>query len=221
MVRGPVRRLILVLALLATPAQAADPPSTPEEAGELVDRVVVTVDGSPVTASDVILEAQIRAQIASSPKRPEFGRLLTEQVDPTEAVIFRQILRARPETRTITVTAGRAEDRLRLFEQTFESREAALQWRVTWGLEKSALLDYFKESVLFDALVDLAVDVDVTEEQEQAYYAAHKDAVYGGRAFEDVSADVAQRVYNLEFEDEYNSWRKALRSQAELRYIGR
>ena len=217
-----MRLLLATLALLvAVPALAADPPSTPEEAGELVDRVVATVDGTPITASNVILEGEVRRQIASSPKVEEFGRLLTEQVDPMEAVIFRQILRARPEARTVTVTAGRAEDRLRLFEQTFDSREAALQWRVVWGLEKSALLDYFKESVLFDALVDLSVDVTVTDEQEQAYYASHKDAVYGGRPLAEVSADVAQRVYNLEFEDEYNSWRKALRSQAELRYIGR
>jgi hypothetical protein len=216
-----MRWLPLLLLLASAPALAADPPSTPEEAGELVDRAVATVDGTPITASDVILEGEIRQRIASSPRREEFGRLLTEQVDALEAVIFRQILRARPEARAVTTSGGRAEDRLRLFERTFTSREDALQWRVIWGLEKSVLLDYFKESVLFDALVDLAVDVNVSEEQERTYYESHKDAVYGGRPFEEVSGDVARRVYNLEFEDEYNSWRKALRSQASLRYIGR
>ena len=213
--------LVLIVLIAAAPALAAEAPSTPEEAGELVDRVVATVDGTPITASDVILEGEIRSRISSSPNRDEFGRLLTEQVDPLEAVIFRQILRSRPEARSITTSGGRAEDRLRLFERAFESREAALRWRVIWGLEKSALLDYFKESVLFDALVDLAVDVNVGEEQERAYYETHRDAVYGGRPFEEVSADVAQRVYALQFEDEYNSWRKALRSKAALRYIGR
>jgi hypothetical protein len=70
-------------------------------------------------------------------------------------------------------------------------------------------------------VVDLAVDVAVTEEEERAYYELHKDDVYGGRPFEDVAADIAQRVFNLEFEAEYNTWRTAVRASATLRYIAR
>jgi hypothetical protein len=220
--RSLVATTALVLALLLGPAALAkDAPTTPEGAGDLVDRVVATANGTPITASDVALEAAIRERIAASPRKEEFGRLLTEQVEPLEAVIFRTILRGQPDARTVRPSGSKAELRLRLFEESFGSREAALQWRIDWGLEKSALLDWFKESVVLDAVVELAVDFKVTEEQERAYYEAHRDQVYGGRPWEEVSADVARRVYALEFEDEYNSWRKALRSQASLRYIGR
>lgn len=209
---------------LASPAHAGrvgGPPSTPEEAGIVVDSVRAAVNGTPITASDVELERSIRERIAASPSRAEFGRLLTEQVDPLEAIIFRVILLGLPEARTLPVSGDRGQERLRLFDATFGSREAAAQWRVSWGLERPALLDWFQESVLLDELVELSVDVDVTEEQQRSYWEQHRDQVYGGRPYEDVSSDVAQRVFVLQFEDEYNSFRKALRSRAQLRYVGR
>ncbi len=210
-------RTVLVVAALF----AADPPKTPDEAGALVDRVVAMVEGTPVTASSVALEAAIREQIASSPDKAEFGRLLTDPVDPLEAVVFRTILLSRPEIRAIRPSGFAAERRLRLFEETFADRGDAVAWRVDWGLDKAVLLDFFKQSVVLDRIVDLAVVVDVTEEAERTYYERHKDAVYGGRPFEEVRDDVTRRVHNLEFEEAYNAWRTAVRSSAELRYVVR
>lgn len=215
------RAVLLVAALLAGTAHAQEPPTTPDEAGDLVDRVVAVVDDAPITASDVALEAAIRGRIAAAAEPAIFGRLLTEEVEPLEAVVFKSILLSRTETRDVRISGYQAEDRLRRFEETFDSRQEAIRWRVDHGIEKSALLDWFKESALLDAIVDLSVQVAVTEDDEREYYGRHKDAVYGGQPFEAVRTDVAERVYNLRFEDEYNSWRKALRSSAQLRYVAR
>jgi len=217
-----VRRAVLLAGLLAAaPAAAQDGPTTPDEAGDLVDRVVAVVAAAPITASAVALETAIRERVAGSTDPSEFGRLLTEAVDPLEALVFKTLLLARPETRNVELSGFQAEQRLRRFEETFESRQEAIRWRVDHGIEKSALLDWFEESVLLDAVVDLSVQVAITEEDQRQYYDRHKDAVYGGRPFEEVRNDVAERVYNLRFEDEYNSWRKALRSSVQLRYIAR
>ncbi len=213
----------LLLLLLAAPAAAQrEAPKTPDEAGVLVDRVVAVVDDTPITASAVALEAAIRERIALTDERTrgEFGRLLTESVDPLEAVIFRTILLNLPEIGDIRPAGAEAERRLRLFEETFE-RGGAIDWRVAWALEKSVLLDWFKQSVVLDQVVDLAVDVVVSEEEERTYYERHKDAVYGGRPFEEVANDVSQRVFSLAFEDKYNRWRTAVRASATLRYIAR
>lgn len=223
MLRPPTMLLITALVLAtASPAGAQrEAPKTPDEAGLLVDRIVAVVDDSPVTASSVALEAAIRERIAASPEAEEFGRLLTEAVDPLEAVIFRTILLGRPEIRDIQPGGFAAERRLRLFEDSFGNRGEAVAWRVDWGLDKAVLLDWFKRSVVLDQIIDLAVDVAVTDEDERAYYERHKDAVYGGRPYEDVAGDVAQRVFALSFEEEYNAWRTALRGSVKLRYIAR
>ncbi len=206
---------------LGVTARADDPPTTPTAAGDLVDRIVATVNDAPIAASDVALERAIRKRISESGHADDFGRTLTEQVEPLEAVIFRVLLRELPQSRTLRPTGTSAERRLRMFEETFEGRDAALRWRVDWGLEKSILLEFFKESVRMDTVVELAVDFKVTEDEERAYYERNKDPIYNGRPFEEVAPDVAQRVYALKFEDEYNSWRTALRGSARLRYIGR
>jgi len=219
------RRTLLVAAgllLAVAPARAQrEAPKTPDEAGRLVDRVVAVANDAPITASEVALEAAIRQRIALATDRSEFGRLLTETVDPLEAVIFRTILVGRAEIRDIRPSGFDAERRLRLFEDSFEDRGAAVEWRVDWGLDKSVLLDWFRRSVILDQVIELAVVVAVTEEEERAYYELHKDDVYGGRPYEEVAGDVTRRVYNLGFEDEYNSWRTAVRASADLRYIAR
>ncbi|MCP4869984.1 MAG: hypothetical protein GY898_14830 [Proteobacteria bacterium] len=220
------RRAVLLIAglglAIAGPAWAQrEAPKTPDEAGILVDRIVAVVDDTPISASSVALEAAIRQRIAEAPDRAEFGRLLTETVDPLEAVIFRTILLGRPEIRDVHPAGFAAEHRLRLFEDSFGNRGAAVAWRVDWGLDKAVLLDWFRQSVILDQVIELAVDFAVTDEDERAYYERHKDNVYGGRPYEEVAADVAQRVFALSFEEEYNAWRTALRASVELRYIAR
>jgi len=208
-------------ALLLLPLPAGASPTTPDGAGTLVDRVIATVDDVPITASEVALEAAIRSRVQDSREPESFGLLLSEQSEPLEAVILRNLLRTQPGLPNIRPTGAEAQRRLRLFEDGFETREEVLRWRLAWGLERSLLLEYFKESVALDKLVELSVTFRITEEEQRSYYEQNRDRVYGGRPFEEVAADVTQRVYSLKFRDEYNSWCQALRSRATLRYIAR
>ena len=60
----------LLLPLLASgPAQSEDKPSQTADhpSGALVDRVVALVENRPITASELLREAEIRERIAASP----------------------------------------------------------------------------------------------------------------------------------------------------------
>jgi hypothetical protein len=204
----------LLLLLLLVPAQATE--------RVIADRIVAVVDDTPIPASRVAFEAELRQRIAESPDPAVFGRLLTEQVEPLEAVIFEEILRNAPATRALTtVDVDEARARRTAFEATFESAGAARVFLARWGLDRDRLLDRFIDSVRLDTAVDLAITVDVTDEDLRSYYDRNADRVFGGRPFEEVSALVFRQVYALEFEDEYNAWRSRLRSRARKRYVGR
>jgi len=215
--------LLATLALLVSSANAMGAPSgAAEEAGVLVDRVVATVNQTPITASQIALEASIRDQVAQSPEPGRFGRLLTESGEPLEALIFRAILREQPITRTVHLDSEvEASRRLDAFEASFESPTAARMFREAWRLTDAMLLDYFQETVLLEAAIELAVDPKVTEEEERSYYEKNKNQVFGGRELAEVSHFVTQQVYLLKFEAEYNAWRARLRASATKRYLGR
>jgi hypothetical protein len=199
-------------------ASEAESPPGPQI---LVDRVLAAVGDTPITASQVVFETELRAQITSSPQGNVFGRLLTETVDPLEALIFREILRRRAEARTLPVDEALARNRLRLFENSFLAPSASASFQARWGVGRSDLLEFFKESVVLDGVVSASVIVQVSEEEKRTYYDRNRDRVFGDKPYEDVADFVAQQVHLLKFEAEYNSWRSRLRAKTAKRYIGR
>lgn len=196
-------------------------PATPAAAGEVVDRVVAVVEGTPLTASAVAFEAAVRERITDA-DAAEFGRLLTERVDPLETLIFKQVLREQPVTAEVSLEGNQPGlERLRTFERGFDSPEDAAAFRTRWGRSRQDMLEYFLDSALLDAVIELAVQFRVSEQEERAYYDENKDRVFGGRPYEEVAGFVTQQVYRKKFEGEYNSWRARLRSGATLRYLAR
>jgi len=211
--------LSLGVALLSPRAAATDEPGP--ATGTLVDRVLVAVDDTPITASQVAFETEVRNQLALSAEREHFGRLLNESVQPLEALIFRELLRRLPEARTLSINETAARKRLRLFEASFGDASAASSFRARWGMSRAALLEFFKESVLLDEVVEVSVIVQVTEEENRDYYERNKNRVFGDKPYLDVADFVSQQVYLLKFEAAYNSWKSRLRANARKRYIGR
>jgi hypothetical protein len=222
---SPLRSLLTLLlatqALLYPSAVVGDEGKSPPSRQVLVDRVVAAVGDTPITASQVAFEEELRTQITNSPKRTDFGRLLTETVAPLEALIFREILRRRAEVRSLPVDEALARSRLRLFENSFPDPSTSASFQARWGIGRSDLLEFFKESVLLDEIVTLSVIVQVSEEEKRLYYERNRDRVFGDKPYEGVADFVAQQVHLLKFEAEYNSWRSRLRAEAEKRYIGR
>lgn len=222
MALGPIPSLLLSAALcIAAPAVASASDPAPPPTQTLVDRVLVAVGDTPITASQLAFETEVRAQIAASPRKQGFGRLLNETVDPLEALIFREILRRLPPARTISVDEAVARSRLRLFEGSFEAPSASASFRARWGIDRTALLEFFKESVILDEVVELSVVVQVSEQEKRNYYERNKNRVFGDKPESEVSDFIAGQVYLLKFEAEYNSWRSRLRASAQKRYIGR
>ncbi len=188
----------------------------------LADRVVATINGVPVTASQVAFEEAIRGRIRQSAEPQRFGRLLSEDVDALEALLFRNILRQLPEARDLgLVDEGEATERLLTFEDLFPQPAELRRFLELWGLKRGDLLAFLRETVLLDEVIHLNVQVQVSPEEEQAYYEKNKSRVFGDKPFGEVSGYVTRQVYHLKFEAEYNSWRSKLRSAAEKRYIGR
>ena len=209
--------LCLLSALLLVPLVA--------EAGEvLVDRIVATVGDTPITASEVGFEAAVRERIRGlePADRTVFGRLLLEEREPLEAVVFRAILVESTEYADVQDPDERvAYDRFRAFEDTFADRSSAAAFRKSWGLSRVEALDWFRIYARLDETVETAVarSVRVTEEDERRYHDANVDRVFGGRSFEDVREDVARAVSAQKFDQAYQSWRKRVRAGARLRYL--
>ena len=209
--------------ILSLPSSAWSAESTAEDsAGTLVDRIVASVEDTPVSASEVAFEEAMRSRILASDDKAAFGRLLTEPGEPLEALIFRLILLRQPVSAGIEVEdRSLAEKRSRLFEETFESPEQLRAFLSRWGIQRTGLQRYFQTYVRLDTVIELSVDPKVSDEEARSYYERNKDLVFGGKDFNEVADFVSQQVYLLKFEVEYNAWRSRLRARANKRYIGR
>ncbi len=204
----------LLLALLIANAWA----QPPEDAGVLVDRVLVVVEDTPIAASRVAFLAAVKERCGDA---DVFGRVLTERVEPLESLIFQEVLRAGP-ARAVRLTDKQAGlERLHAFEGTFDSPADAGAFRARWGVDRAAMLELFQESARLDAAIELSVQFQVSDDEERTYYERHRDDVFGGRPYGEVADQVSRRAYSLRFEAEFNSWRARLRSAASLRYVAR
>ncbi len=213
----------LQLSLVLAPASPVFAQTAGDEpAGVLVDRVVATVSGTPISASEVAFEKEVRERILASGQKATFGRLLTEPGEPLEAVIFRAILLQHPSTATIELEdQGLAKKRARVLEESFKSPEAYQAFLRRWGTDPQGLIVFFHTYARLDTMIELSVDPKVSDEEERAYYQRNKDQVFGGKEFVEVSDMVSRQVYLLKFEVEYNAWRSRLRARTSKRYIGR
>ena len=214
----------LVAAVLAAAFALTAPTSLRAQEGVLVDRVVATVGTTPVTASEVAMEAALRERITAldADDRAVFGQLLTEPRDALEAVLFRSILIETPEFSSIRITDDvEAYERYSAFEATFEDRREAAAFRRSWGLTRVLLMEYFRASVVLDTTVVLSVspNVRVTEDDERRFYEQEAERVFGSRPFEDVREAVARRVYAQKYDQAYQGWRKRLRAGVRIRYL--
>lgn len=190
----------------------------PDEAGVLVDRVLVVVENTPIAASRVDFLAAVRER-ATDPEA--FGRVLTERVEPLESLILQEVLRAGPAREVRLTDKQPGLKRLDAFESTFASAVDAAAFRTRWGVNRAEMLEFFQESARLDATIELAIQFVVTDEEERAYHERHRDDVFAGRPYGEVADEVSRRVYGVRFEAEYNSWRARLRSGASLRYVAR
>lgn len=204
----------LLLFLLLSVASAADP----SEHGALADQVLVVVENTPIAASRVSFLDAVRSRCTDP---DTFGRVLTERVEPLESLIFQEVLRAGPARPMRLSDNQPGLQRLRAFEDTFEDAADAAAFRTLWGVDRQEMREFFQETARLDATIDVAIQFQVGDDEQQAYYERHKDDVFAGRPYADVVDDVSRRVYALKFEAEYNSWRARLRSGAALRYVAR
>lgn len=208
----------LLLLLLGLPSGAL--------AGEaiVVDRIVAVVGTTPIAASQVTLEAEIGRRILGDDCEESFGRLLCDEREPLERLIFRETLRQAGVAKGVSVSLGTVDEAERAWVGTFRTRTGSADFLKRWGLDAVA----FREAILDVARLDQAIDVavgrlvrDVSEEEERRYHAENGDTIFGGRPYEEVAAMVSRRYYAFKFERTYGAWASELRSAGRVRYIGR
>ncbi len=207
--------LVALVLLVAAPAVAEE---------VLVDAVLVVVENTPIAASRVAFERELRKEIAGPDCSKSFGRLLCAGGAPLEALIFREILRQSGVARDIEVNAGEARSRHEAFRLLFGAREGADQFLALWRISEQDLLEFFRETAVLDQAIEVTVGRlvrDIPEEEERRYHAENVDSIFGGREYEDVAALVSRQYYAFKFERTYDAWASELRSGARIRYIGR
>jgi hypothetical protein len=195
-------------------------------AGEevLVDAVLVVVENTPIAASRVAFEKELRKKIAGPDCAQSFGRLLCAGGEPLEALIFREILRLSGVARDVEVSSAEARTRQEAFRVLFGAREGADQFLALWRITEQDLLEFFRETAVLDQAIEVTVGRlvrDIPEEEERRYHADNADSIFAGRAYEDVAALVSRQYYAFKFERTYDAWASELRSGARIRYIGR
>lgn len=219
--------LLGVLALAASAAlrpTASDATEAPADATVLADRVVAVVGRTPILASQVALEQAIRNRVRLARDRADFGRLLVEPAPPLEAIILREAIRGQALWDAVgEAPQDRVQARVDAFVRTFLREDEAAVFARSWGLSDDELRLWFADTVRADLCVIAAVDplVEPSPKDERLWYEQHRDDIFAGRPFEDVSALVAQQVYERAFQRHWQSWGSQIRAAARVRYVGR
>ena len=189
-----------------------------------VDRVVAVVGNTPIAASQVLLEQQLGELIRGERCPESFDRLLCEEREPLERLVFRETLRQAGLAKEVQVSAATVEVAEQAFARSFGTRDGVRRFLERWGMEDAD----FREMVLDVARLDQAIEVtvgrlvrEVSEEEERRYHAENVDTSFGGRPYEEVAAMVSRRYYALKFERTYGAWASELRASSRVRYVGR
>ena len=222
---------LLAVLLLCGPAAAGEAPLTPEAAGEVVDLVVATVGSTPITASEVALERRLREAARAVPAWADPddlpSRLLWESQDALEALIFREVLRQQPATADVPPPGdrrtGQVVDALADALDDVGDGSGFSSFLRSWGLTRAELVERVREILRLDQALEIAIEgrVHIDEKKQRAYYEQNRDAMFGGRPYEEVAPLVASAVYALQFERTLQSWRSEIRARARIRYIAR
>ena len=210
-----MRWLILVLLLVGGTARAD---------GVLVDAVVVVVGNTPIVASQVAFEQELRQRIEGPDCQEQFGRLLCSDRAPRDALVFREILRQQGVARNVEINPAQPAERLAAFQRRFGAREGAQQFLERWRMSEQDLHELFREVATLDQAIDVVVGRlvrDIPEEEQRRYHAENIDVLFEGLPYEDVAPQVSRRYYVVKFERTFAAWASELQSGARIRTIGR
>ena len=151
-----MRGLALLLALLL-PAVAGAQSRAGGAVPVSVDRVVAVVGNTPIAASQVLLEQQLGDLIRGERCSESFGRLLCEEREPLERLVFRETLRQAGLAKEVQVSAATVEVAEQAFARSFGTRDGMRRFLERWGMEDAD----FRELVLDVARLDQAIEVTV------------------------------------------------------------
>jgi len=135
------------------------------------DPVVVTVNGSPITAAEVNDYAKTEARLINATSTEESRAVFK---DATENLINRRLLIDRAKQLKITIPEQQVTERAREFKLTGLSGEEV----ASTGAPDPQLMSAVRDSMMIEKMLDedfRAAKVRPTPEQISAYYDQHRD----------------------------------------------
>jgi SurA-like protein len=194
-------------------------------AGEIIDRIVATVNGVPVLQSDVDEAVRCEAMLN--------GRLLeditaAEQQSALERLIDQELLRQQMGTSFREPTAAALADRLRQLREQLPAARGDEQWRATlarYGLTEADLNERVAAQLRISAFVEshLQPDVHVDAASISAYYREsllpelRRRGATTEPTLAEVTGQIEQILQQQRINDMLSSWLQTLRQQSQVR----
>jgi hypothetical protein len=196
-----------------------------EGTGEVIDRIVATVNGVPVLQSDVDEAVRCEAMLNN---RPLEGITAAEQQSSLERLIDQELLRQQMGASFPEPAAAALADRLRQLREQLPLARSDEQWRATlahYGLTEAGLNVRVAAQLRISAFVEshLQPDVHVDAASISAYY--HESLLPELRrrgattepTLAEVSSQIEQILQQQRINDMLGSWLQTLRQQSQVR----
>ena len=184
--------------------------------------VIATVDGRPIRLSDARSRVTTLAGVHTGQEGPLASEDWQDQV--LESLVDDQLIQAEAERRAILVTAQELADSVQEVVGMFPSLTDYETWLRSQGMDQDEV-ERRLELQLLSARVYEAVtaDVEVSEEQVRAYYAANPGEFATGDGdatpFGDVRSEIESRLLGQAKDAAFNSWLDEQRSAADVEIV--
>jgi len=209
---GKVRGALLAAAVVLAPRHVGSQ--------TLVDGVAVTLDGRPITLSEVAFEHEVRG-IASRAGNPgALGRTLQART-AIDGIVARKALLAQSPARDSWAAREVARDRARRFLSALGTPAEGRRFLRRWGMSEDDLVDWFRDMVRADAFGERRVGdlPEPTEAECRARFDAAPER-YAGSSFVDVRPGIAEALRQERFEAAWDAVVADALSRADVRRTG-
>jgi hypothetical protein len=193
--------------------------------GEVIDRIVATVNGVPVLQSDVDEAVRYEAMLNN---RPLEGFTAAEQRSALERLIDQELLRQQMGPSFPEPTAADLADRMHQLRGQLPAAQSDEQWRATlarYGLTQAELEDRIAAQLRISAYVDLHLqpEVHVDAASVSAYYRENllpelrRRGATAEPPLAEVSSQIEQILRQQRMNEMLGSWLQTLRQQSRIR----
>lgn len=210
-----IAALVAAFVLLALPAWA----------GELLDQVVVTVNGNGLLQSDWDAEVRYEALLAG---RPVDDLSQTEREAALSRIIDQELVREQARGSDVRpVTAAEVDEQMNGLREQYEHDHSGMSWNALvtkYGFSDAELRQHVQAELTQLRIVDekLRSTVEVDASEVEAYYKdkiAPQNAAGHEASFDAVKDKIRELLVQQKITQALDAWLQSLRAQANIHRI--